>query len=302
MASLNDQDAEPRGQIDAPALAWHGHCAQADWDLPECVAATKEEARPGYNSMDACEYVDTPATLKKKVRVLADMLRQSKAAMVYCGAGLSTASGIGDYASKASGSVAPHKRTSGSTPNRLELVPTCSHHIITAMEEKGYLHHLLQQNHDRLPQKAGFPQQKINEVHGAWGDHKNSVKMMDDVLREDLLGWMAQWCQAADLCISMGTSLCGMNSDQVAQACAERFLSGAAGQQGLVILNLQRTFMDSNSSLRIWGVLDDVMKLLAKELRLTAPSKACKSRGDEWVSKHPRCTYHTPKRSARDPA
>merc|ERR1712217_386200 len=119
--------------------------------------------------------------------------------------------------------------------------------------------------------------------------------------RPDLLGWMAQWRESADLCVAMGTSLCGMNADQVAEACAERFLDGAAGQQGLVIMNLQRTAMDTNSTLRIWGVLDDVMRLLAKELGLVAPSKLCKRRGDEWTSKHPRCKFNTPKRSAKDP-
>lgn len=43
------------------------------------------------------------------------------------------------------------------------------------LEEKGLIGHLLQQNHDRLPQKAGFPQAKINEIHGAWGDTKNQA-------------------------------------------------------------------------------------------------------------------------------
>merc|ERR1712039_462649 len=176
-----------------------------------------------------------------------------------------------------------------------ELTPTYSHHVLAALEEKGLVQHLIQQNHDRLPQKAGFPQAKINEIHGAWGDNKNSVKMMDDTLRPDLLDWMAQWCESADVCVAMGTSLCGMNADQVAEACADRFLGGVAGQQGLVIMNLQRTAMDTSSALRIWGVLDDVMKLLAKELGLVAPSKVCKSRGDQWVVKHPGCKYNTPK-------
>ena len=33
---------------------------------------------------------------------------------------------------------------------------------------------------------AGWPQEKINEIHGAWGDMKNSVVAMDEELRPDL--------------------------------------------------------------------------------------------------------------------
>ena len=50
----------------------------------------------------------------------------------------------------------------------------------------------VQQNHDRLSQKAGFPQEKLNEINGAWGDNKNCVKMMDDNLRRDLIDWLGE--------------------------------------------------------------------------------------------------------------
>jgi NAD-dependent SIR2 family protein deacetylase len=281
-------------------LPWHGRCGQADWDPPRCVAATSEDARPGYHTQDGSEYLDQPETLqKKKVRALAGMLRASRAAVLYTGAGISTASGIGDYASKAPGSIAPHKRSAASSGSRLDLKPTYSHHMLSALEEKGLVNHWLQQNHDRLAQKAGFPQERINEIHGAWGDDKNMVKMMDDTLREDLLMWMGQWCEQADLCLALGTTLCGMNADQVAQACAERYLAGQPGHSGLVIINLQRTPMDSQSSLRIWGVLDDVLRLLAKELKVQVPSKSRQSRGAQWESRHPRCKYNTSKRSPK---
>lgn len=46
--------------------------------------------------------------------------------------------------------------------------PTYSHFALTALERGGLLHYYVQQNHDGLPQKACFPQEKINEIHGAW--------------------------------------------------------------------------------------------------------------------------------------
>ena len=57
--------------------------------------------------------------------------------------------------------------------------------------------HWLQQNHDRLAQKAGFPQAQLNEIHGAWGDRKNRVLMMDEQLRPDMIEWMLASCCSA---------------------------------------------------------------------------------------------------------
>ena len=107
---------------------------------------------------------------------------------------------------------------------------------------------------------------------------------MDEDLRPDLLAWLEAWEARADLCLAMGTSLCGMAADCVAEACArssDGFMHrccGAGGrsddlteagrteQGGLVIINLQRTKLDGNSSLRIFGTTDEVMRLLVCEL------------------------------------
>merc|ERR1711879_833014 len=180
------------------------------------------------------EYLDVPDVLNAKAKLLAEMWRSSgRDTVIYTGAGLSTASGIGDYASKANGSIAPHKK-SASTGSRLDLQPTLAHHALASIEEKGLIGNWVQQNHDRLAQKAGFPQAKINEIHGAWGDMKNQVKMMDDTLRGDLLQWLGAWAENADMCVALGTSLCGMNADQVPRAVAERFLQSSG--EGLVII------------------------------------------------------------------
>eukprot|EP01062_Namystynia_karyoxenos_P062710 TRINITY_DN5558_c0_g1_i1.p2 TRINITY_DN5558_c0_g1~~TRINITY_DN5558_c0_g1_i1.p2 ORF type:complete len:340 (+),score=108.14 TRINITY_DN5558_c0_g1_i1:72-1022(+) len=286
----------PEG-LPADPLAWHGRAAAevgADWDPPRLAAASAAEARPGYQAFSASEYLDSKATLQLKAREVARMLRRSKAVVAYTGAGISTAAGVGDYASKAEGSVAPHRRgTGGPSGSRLAAAPTYGHHFLAALEEKGMLHHWLQQNHDRLAQKAGYPQAKLNEIHGAWGDDKNQVKMMDDTLREDLLRWALQWEEHVDVCLALGTSLCGMNADRIATAAAER--------GGLIIIGLQRTHYDERCTVRIWGVLDDVLRAIAQELKLTVPNRAAAARGAEWQRTHPNCKYATPKRRPQDP-
>lgn len=58
------------------------------------------------------------------------------------------------------------------------------------MDGAGLLHSWVQQNHDGLPQKAGFSQEKINEIHGAWYDPSNPVVQFNESLRTDLFEWM----------------------------------------------------------------------------------------------------------------
>ena len=138
---------------------------------------------------------------------------------------------------------------------------------------------------------------------------------------------MSSWVDHCTCCLALGTSLCGMYADCVAEATAARHLAGGAGQHGksrdymycwhlgcilprvparivrtgLVIINLQPTPYDDRSSLRFWGVLDDVLKAIAKALRMSAPNKVAVARGQEWVRSHPNSTYNTPKRKANAP-
>jgi len=279
--------------------SWHGLLgATSGWRPPRLVALSEQAARPGYNAYSASEYVDTPEVLNEKARLLAQMWKRSgQDTVIYTGAGLSTAAGIGDYASKAAQSVAPHKKQA-STGSRLDLRPTLAHHALASMEEKGLIGHWVQQNHDRLAQKAGFPQAKLNEIHGAWGDMKNQVKMMDDTLRRDLLEWLGSWAERANLCVALGTSLCGMNADQVPRAVADRF--GHSSGEGLVIIGLQRSVYDDVASLRIWWLCDDVMKLVATGLGCKVPNANVAKRGKEWDHRHPKLCYNTPVRKASD--
>merc|ERR1711988_1556841 len=80
------------------------------------------------------------------------------------------------------------------------------------------------------------------------------------------MGWMEDEEEKTDLCLAMGTSLCGMNADRMAETPAEKALEGEAS--GTVIVALQQTQMDKIASLRIFATIDEVMALLAKELDL----------------------------------
>jgi len=249
--------------MEALPVAMHGRLGEATWPAPRVVRVCDEAARPGYKTRRAHEYLDSEEVLKAKVAVVAGLVRQSQQCVAYTGAGISTASGISDYATKASDSIA---KAGVRTVSPWEAQPTLAHRVLVAMHWEGHLKHWVQQNHDGLPQKAGYPQEELNEIHGAWYDPSNPVVPMDGTLRADLIEWMLEWEERADLCLALGTSMVGMNADRMAVAPAQRAKRGKA--LGTVIVALQQTQYDAEASVRIFAPMDRVMELLAQELSL----------------------------------
>merc|ERR1711879_940819 len=245
----------------------HGLMVQPDWLPPIEVVTCADENRPGYNAMPSHEYRDDPRTLKKKVALLADLIRLSENCMAYTGAGISTTAGIDDYASKKTMKVSKLNKNRRKVKKARYAEPTLGHRVLTELYHAGHLKNWVQQNHDGLPQKAGYPQHEINEIHGAWWDVSNAVVPMSGGLRDDLYDWMLEWQEKTDLCLAMGTSLCGMNADACVTEPAERYKDYSDGC-GSIIMGLQRTPLDKISSIRFYGTIDEIVSLLARELGL----------------------------------
>jgi len=237
------------------------------WAAPRLRVECKLEARPGYNSMSANEYSDEPSVLQAKVKVMAQLIRRSTQFCAYTGAGISTASGIDDYASKAKNSIAmKRKKVSG-----FQAQPTLAHRVMASIFRAGHLKHWVQQNHDGLPQKAGFPPEHLNEIHGAWYDPSNPVVPMSGSLRTDLCEWLYEWEEKTDLTLAMGTSLCGMNADRMVETPNTKARKRGSSCLGSIIVGLQQTVHDNDCSLRFFCTCDEVMALLARELGLAQP-------------------------------
>jgi len=47
---------------------------------------------------------------------------------------------------------------------------------------------------------------------------------MDDSLKKENLKWLLEWEEKTDLCLALGSSLCGMNADRIADTPAQKFL------------------------------------------------------------------------------
>ena len=233
-------------------------------DDPLLIVKCDKKARPGYTNMPAHEYHDTPEALRKKVKILANLIKAAENAVIYSGAGISTASGISDYATKSgdrSISKGKKKKKGG------YIYPTFSHRALTSMFFKGMFKKWIQQNHDGLPQKAGMPQEHMNEIHGAWYDPSNPVVPMSGSLRDDLCADLSEWVGKTDLSIAIGTSLSGMAADSIVHVPSSKFQHNGLGL-GSVIIGIQRTTEDESSSLRIFALIDEVFLLLCHELNI----------------------------------
>merc|ERR1719478_1122863 len=90
--------------------------------------------------------------------------------------------------------------------------PTLAHCVMAELNRQNLLHGWVQQNHDGLPQKAGYKQEDINEIHGSWFDPSNPVVKYSGTLRHDLCEDMEMQATSADLVLVMGTSLTGLNA------------------------------------------------------------------------------------------
>lgn len=257
--------------MNASSSTSHGFLnANKDWAPPEVVAKSFSANRGDQGNFTAAhEYLDSPEVLYKKMSQVASMLKKAKKACVYAGAGLSRSSGIPDYASKGGVSCVKPKKDLGLL-GVYAAEPTYAHWVLATMHKQGYLQGgLVQQNHDGLPQKAGFPQEAINEIHGAWFDPSNPVIQFSGSLRNDLFQRMEDLEQEVDMTLVLGTSLSGMNADRMAYTPAKKAKKQNKGL-GSVIINIQKTPMDDKElcSVRVWAKLDDAFKILAELLHL----------------------------------
>merc|ERR1712113_912573 len=150
-------------------------------------------ARPDYDSMTASEYLDSNDVLRAKAVALSRLIKDAKCCLINSGAGLSTGAGIADYASQAEESLSGYGGAAAAAKPMSPMLaqPTLAHRVCVALCKQGRVHRWIQQNHDGLPQKAGCPQEVMNEIHGAWHSPANPVIQMSGSLREDLFDDMA---------------------------------------------------------------------------------------------------------------
>jgi NAD-dependent SIR2 family protein deacetylase len=264
MAEVSSEAPSPHANL-ASSVQIHGCCygfeqERDSWASPRQIFSSDKAARPGYDTADASEYLDEPAVLEAKVTHVAELIRRSTCTVVYAGAGLSTAAGIEDYATYSRSTAQAHGQQER-LKSPMCAQPTLSHRALVGLNRAGLLHRLVQQNHDGLPQKAGMPQEALNEIHGSLYAPDNPVIAMSGTLRGDLLRDLLDAEARADLVLCVGTSLAGMNADRIVHSAAQRAADGKA--LGAVLVGLQRTRADAEATIRIFAPCDVVFQRLA---------------------------------------
>lgn len=280
--------ASPRGPGPATATDFprpadaHGVAGSPSWALPRRTHASDLLARPDYASLPAHEYQDGDDVLRAKAKAVASMMRRGRQCVVYTGAGISTAAGIRDYASKPGGAAAAVGSAgagSGSGPRptvaHLAMALIVKHGVGADRDAQQWL--WIDQNHDGLAVRAGCPQAQHVAIHGEIGSAANPVVAMSGSLRPDLLARLEAWERSADVVLALGSSLCGMRSDGIVARVAQRAAAAAGDDEpgntppvalGTVIVSLQRTPHDATSSFRAFAQLDDFAAMLCDELGL----------------------------------
>lgn len=127
----------------------------------------------------ADEFFDSPEEFKRHVDIISDILTTTQNSLIFCGAGLSTPSGIPDYRSgyKTVLKTGPGKWEIEKENNKpyekqtqskmaVEAWPNEAHLAIKSLEEAGLVKTVISQNVDGLLSRVQFPEKKKIELHG----------------------------------------------------------------------------------------------------------------------------------------
>jgi len=249
------------------------------------------------------EYYDSPKELERKVKVLANFIRESKYMVVYTGAGVSTSAKIPDYRGPNGVWTLRDKGMEPKMEIKLEqAIPTSTHMAIVEFEKKGIMKYLVSTNVDGLHRRAGTSAAMIAELHGncykelceicgmeylqsfdvahGGANHKTgrtcdvngcNGERIDSIINfgESLPTKEIQLTQMhadnSDVALVLGTSM------RVQPACLFPVYSVRNGGK-MVIVNLQKTPFDDSASLLIREKTDKVIEMLFKELEMNIPT------------------------------
>merc|ERR1711939_1197343 len=94
---------------------------------------------------------------EEQLNTLADMLRASKHAVFFTGAGISTSAAIPDF--RGPDGVWTREAQGGAAPQGIEMtaaIPTPAHMAMVALQDTGVIKHVISQNVDWLHRRSGI--------------------------------------------------------------------------------------------------------------------------------------------------
>eukprot|EP00667_Euglena_gracilis_P011935 EG_transcript_12232 len=139
------------------------------------AALSPAEKRRLREAEETAEFHDSDAELEAKAEAVANLLRASRHAVAFTGAGVSTAAGIGDFRGK-DGKWTQEDRAEASSPIPAQaaeeevpyeaLRPTYTHEAVQHLVALGVLKFVISQNCDGLHTLSGLGPDRLAELHG----------------------------------------------------------------------------------------------------------------------------------------
>lgn len=191
-------------------------------------------------------------------------------------------------------------------PNLFDTArPSFTHYALTCLLHLGIISHIASQNVDSLHIRSGVPEYQLSEIHGNIFKEKCSVcgkeylrdfdvggmglkptgRLCDTdncqgilcdmaydwktTLNDDLFLRVENELDAADIILSMGTSLRVEPANLLPRRLRLYNKARSWGKGKIVIVNLQKTNLDHLADIRIFSYCDYVMSLLCEALGVT---------------------------------
>jgi mono-ADP-ribosyltransferase sirtuin 6 len=169
--------AAAAAEADGPTVRWEpgGQASfhPACWELIEKRLKGRRggrsaERRALAEAAETAEHHAAPAQVAEAAAGVAALLREAGGrAVVFSGAGISTAAGVGDYRGKSGKWTKESQGRDEPYETEYEqLRPTFTHHAVAKLLEDGLLSRVITQNADGLHLLSGVPAESLSSLHG----------------------------------------------------------------------------------------------------------------------------------------
>ncbi|KYQ92035.1 NAD(+)-dependent deacetylase [Tieghemostelium lacteum] len=258
---------------------------------------------------DKNEYFDSLEILQLKIKQVVQLLRESKYAVVYSGAGISTSADLPDFRGPNGAWTKEEAGISGGfsnaeetkIPSLTEIVPTYAHMAIAKLMELGMVKAVVTTNMDNLHMRSGVPADKLVELHGNSFKERCTVCGKEYYRKEEIYEGMTLKCEVdqctgtlvdtivnfnepiyqrdwdtakehsekSDLSIVIGTSMRVLPSCLLPEM---SIIKNGPENNHMVICNFQITPYDDSSTPRVFSPSDDFFYYLMQELQIETPT------------------------------